>query len=82
MEAGIPARRVQLGKGHGLSLRDFSGRGECRADTPVRQVQSWKGPPALLISAHAIAAGATLVTHDKTFSQVENLRTVDWARRM
>jgi len=34
----------------------------------------------MLIAAHAISANATLVTRDKTFAQVEDLRPpVDWA---
>ena len=34
----------------------------------------------LLIAAHAIAAGATLVTHDKALLQASgSLRAVDWA---
>jgi tRNA(fMet)-specific endonuclease VapC len=32
----------------------------------------------MLIAAHAIALQATLVTHDKAFSQIADLRTEDW----
>ena len=39
------------------------------------------GPNDLLIAAHAISVGATLVTADKAFSQVEGLRLIEnWAR--
>ncbi len=33
----------------------------------------------MLIAAHAIAAGAALVTNDRSFSYVENLKSVNWA---
>ena len=34
----------------------------------------------MLIAAHAISAGAVLVTHDKIFERIPNLQaTVDWA---
>jgi predicted nucleic acid-binding protein len=34
----------------------------------------------LLIASHAIAAGATLVTHDKAFLHASSsLKVVDWA---
>lgn len=32
----------------------------------------------MLIAAHAIALQATLVTHDRAFSQIAGLRTEDW----
>jgi tRNA(fMet)-specific endonuclease VapC len=32
----------------------------------------------LMIAAHALSAGLTLVTHDKAFSFVEGLKTEDW----
>ena len=32
----------------------------------------------MLIAAHAIALQATLVTHDRAFSQIADLRTEDW----
>lgn len=38
------------------------------------------GPLDMLIAAHAISANATLVTRDKAFAQVEDLRPpVNWA---
>ena len=32
----------------------------------------------LLIAAHALALDATLVTHDRAFTHISNLRTEDW----
>jgi len=37
-------------------------------------------PLDLLIAAHALAAGATLVTSDAAFSQIPNLPTQDWTQ--
>ena len=34
----------------------------------------------LMIGAHAVALGATLVTSDRAFSRIENLKTADWTR--
>jgi len=50
----------------------------------LRAKQEAAGKPLesmdLLIAAHAISAGARLVTHDAVFRQVEDLpATVDWA---
>jgi tRNA(fMet)-specific endonuclease VapC len=50
--------------------------GELRAD------QERKGRPLshedLLIAAHALSLGLTLVTHDQAFSLVDGLKTEDW----
>jgi tRNA(fMet)-specific endonuclease VapC len=35
----------------------------------------------LLIAAHAMSVNAVLITNDKAFSQVENLRIEDWSIR-
>jgi len=32
----------------------------------------------LMIAAHALALGLTLITHDSAFSYVDNLKTEDW----
>lgn len=32
----------------------------------------------MLIAAHALAVGATLVTNDRAFRHVEGLKTIDW----
>ncbi len=60
------------------------GRKEARAYGVLRAKQEASGKILgnldLLIAAHAIAVGATLVTSDKAFSQVEDLpATVNWA---
>jgi tRNA(fMet)-specific endonuclease VapC len=34
----------------------------------------------LMIAAHALAAGATLVTHDRVFHRVKHLRIEDWTK--
>lgn len=34
----------------------------------------------LMIAAHALAAGATLVTHDRVFRRVKHLKIEDWTR--
>ncbi len=34
----------------------------------------------LMIAAHAGSAGAVLVTHDRAFSRISGLKTVDWTR--
>jgi tRNA(fMet)-specific endonuclease VapC len=34
----------------------------------------------LMIAAHALAVGATLVTHDRVFHRVKHLRIEDWAK--
>jgi len=50
--------------------------GQLRAD------QERKGRPLsvedLMIAAHALALGLTLVTHDQVFAFVDGLRTEDW----
>ena len=50
--------------------------GKLRAD------QERKGKPLsvedLMIAAHALSLGLTLVTHDSAFSFVDGLRTEDW----
>ncbi|MFN7883485.1 MAG: PIN domain-containing protein [bacterium] len=37
-------------------------------------------PIDLLIAAHSLAAGTMLVTSDRAFGKVPDLRTDDWAR--
>jgi|SRR5271166_4627178 len=34
----------------------------------------------LMIAAHALAAGATLVTHDRVFHRVKHLKIEDWTK--
>ncbi len=34
----------------------------------------------LLIAAHALAAEATLVTHDRVFHRVKSLKIEDWSK--
>jgi len=34
----------------------------------------------MMIAAHALAAGAVLVTHDRVFQRVKHLRIEDWTR--
>lgn len=34
----------------------------------------------LMIGAHALALGATLVTHDRSFARVKKLKVEDWTR--
>ena len=50
--------------------------GQLRAD------QERKGRPLsvedLMIAAHALALGLTLVTHDQVFAYVDGLKTEDW----
>jgi tRNA(fMet)-specific endonuclease VapC len=47
----------------------------CRSGTPI-------GPLDLLIAAHALSAGLTLVTGNvREFRRVEGLRVEDWRRR-
>lgn len=38
------------------------------------------GPLDLLIGAHALATGATLVSNDKAFERVPGLRIADWTK--
>jgi len=49
---------------------------------PLRAEQERKGKPLstedLMIAAHALSLGLTLVTHDQAFSFVEGLKTEDW----
>jgi tRNA(fMet)-specific endonuclease VapC len=73
-----------------VSVRDFLGRvpslpWDSRAAAVyvvTREVQERTGKPLstedLMIAAHALALGLTLVTHDSAFSQVDGLRTEDW----
>jgi tRNA(fMet)-specific endonuclease VapC len=48
----------------------------------LRSDQERKGRPLsvedLMIAAHALSHGLTLVTHDKAFSFVDGLKTEDW----
>ena len=48
----------------------------------LRASQKRKGRPLsiedLMIAAHALSQGLTLVTHDSVFSHVDNLKTEDW----
>ncbi len=48
----------------------------------TREEQRRKGRPLstedLMIAAHALSLGVTLVTHDSAFSLVEGLKTEDW----
>jgi tRNA(fMet)-specific endonuclease VapC len=48
----------------------------------LRADQERKGLPLsvedLMIAAHALSLGLTLVTHDSVFSYVDNLKTEDW----
>jgi tRNA(fMet)-specific endonuclease VapC len=60
------------------------GREEAQAYGGLRAKQEAQGKPLgnldMLIAAHAISVGAILVTHDKAFLQVADLRaTVNWA---
>ncbi|MGB9409247.1 MAG: type II toxin-antitoxin system VapC family toxin [Terracidiphilus sp.] len=53
-----------------------------RAYGLLRAEQERKGRPLstenLMIAAHALSLGLTLVTHDQAFSFVEGLKTEDW----
>jgi len=53
-----------------------------RAFGSLRAEQERKGRPLsvedLMIAAHALSLGLTLVTHDRVFSFVEGLKTEDW----
>jgi tRNA(fMet)-specific endonuclease VapC len=48
----------------------------------LRAEQERKGKPLstedLMIAAHALSLGLTLVTHDQAFSFIDGLKTVDW----
>jgi tRNA(fMet)-specific endonuclease VapC len=48
----------------------------------LRAEQERKGKPLssedLMIAAHALSLGLTLVTHDAAFSFVDGLRNEDW----
>jgi len=51
----------------------------------LRASQEKRGKPLapldLLIAAHALAAGATLVSNDSAFTQIPGLTTEDWTKR-
>ncbi len=51
---------------------------------PLRAAQERRGLPLsvedLMIAAHALSLGLTLVTSDHAFSFVDGLRTEDWTR--
>jgi tRNA(fMet)-specific endonuclease VapC len=60
------------------------GRNEAKAYGALRAKLELSGKPLenmdMQIAAHAIATGAALVTNDKAFAQVDDLRaTVNWA---
>jgi tRNA(fMet)-specific endonuclease VapC len=73
-----------------VSVRDFLERVPSLAwDTRaaeeyavIREEQRRKGRPLstedLMIAAHALSLGVTLVTHDRAFSSVDGLETEDW----
>jgi tRNA(fMet)-specific endonuclease VapC len=73
-----------------VSLRDFFERvpslpwdsGAAEVYAAQREEQRRKGKPLstedLMIAAHALALGLTLVTHDAAFSYVDGLNTEDW----
>jgi tRNA(fMet)-specific endonuclease VapC len=56
--------------------------GAARCYGSLRAEQEGKGRPLstedMMIAAHALSAGLTLVTHDKAFSFVDGLKTEDW----
>src|ERR1700674_4957671 len=72
------------------SVRSFLGSatilpwdsGAARTYGLLRARQESKGRPLsvedLMIAAHALAVGLTLVTHDQVFDFVEGLKTEDW----
>jgi tRNA(fMet)-specific endonuclease VapC len=53
-----------------------------RAYGLLRAEQERKGQPLstedLMIAAHALSLGLTLVTHDAAFSSIDGLKTEDW----
>ena len=55
---------------------------DARAYGLLRAGQERKGRPLsvenLMIAAHALSLGLTLVTHDQVFSYVDGLKTEDW----
>jgi tRNA(fMet)-specific endonuclease VapC len=73
-----------------VSVRDFLERvpslawdsRAAEAYAILRAEQKRKGRPLstedLMIAAHALSAGLTLVTHDEAFSYVDGLKTIDW----
>jgi tRNA(fMet)-specific endonuclease VapC len=73
-----------------VSVRDFLGRvpslaWDSRAAhmyAIAREEQGRKGKPLstedMMIAAHALSLGLTLVTHDQAFSFVDGLKTEDW----
>jgi len=52
----------------------------------LRAEQERKGQPLstedLMIAAHALSLGLTLVTHDAAFSSIDGLKTEDWTARI
>ena len=56
-----------------------------RAYGQLRADQERKGRPLsiedLMIAAHALSLGLTLVTHDSVFAYVDGLKTEDWTTR-
>jgi tRNA(fMet)-specific endonuclease VapC len=50
----------------------------------IRAALEGEGSPLgsmdMLIAAHALAVGSTLVTHDQGFRKVKGLKTEDWTR--
>ena len=73
-----------------VSVQDFLGRvpslawdsRAAKVYAAVREEQRRKGRPLatedLMIAAHALSLGLTLVTSDSAFSFVDGLKTVDW----
>jgi len=55
-----------IARQYGLVRADMESRGNILA------------PLDLLIAAHALSVGATLVTNDRAFSQLTDLQTEDW----
>jgi tRNA(fMet)-specific endonuclease VapC len=56
--------------------------GAARVYGQLRADQERKGRPLsvedLMIAAHALSLGLTLVTHDQVFAHVDGLKTEDW----
>jgi hypothetical protein len=60
-----------MGFGSGSGLWTVKSRAEAQRQTTVSTED-------LMIAAHALSLGLTLVTHDQAFSFVDGLRTEDW----